>query len=201
MSKVFEKVINLQLEQIIENGFIDDNQFGFKNGFSTEDAAIKFVNEIQKELRANKHVVSIHVDVSKALDSCNHEIILNKIRHTGLDQTGLKLMEMYLHNRDQIVFVNVSFGGRFVVNIGVGQGTILGPTLFRIYIMGLHLHTSLFCTKFADDSNFLGSGRTRDEVKTLVNQELSKISKWFTDNRLTLHPNKSRYIGTLPVCQ
>jgi hypothetical protein len=60
--------------------------------------------------------------------------------------------------------------------------------------MDLHLHTSLFCTKFADDSNFLGSGRTRDEAATVVNQELIKISKWFSDNRLTLHPNKSRFL-------
>ncbi len=194
ISKVFEKVINMQLERVVDNTFIDDNQFGFRKGYSTEDAAIKFVNEVQKELRANKHVVTIYVDVSKAFDSCDHDIILNKIKHTGLDQAGINLMKMYLHNRDQLVYVNGSFGGLFVVNIGVGQGTILGPTLFKIYIMDLHLHTSLFCTKFADDSTFLGSGRTRDEVTLLVDREMTKISKWFADNRLTLHPNKSRYI-------
>jgi len=132
--------------------------------------------------------------VSKAFDSCDHEIIIQKIKHTGLNQIGLKLMQSYLLNRDQLVYVDGSFGGRFVVNIGVGQGTILGPTLFKIYIMDLHLHTVLFCTKFADDSNFIGSGKTRDEVTTLVNHELEKIAKWFKDNRLTLHPNKSRFV-------
>jgi len=76
----------------------------------------------------------------------------------------------------------------------VGQGTILGPTLFKIYIMDLHLYTNLLCVKFADDSSFEASGRTRDEVEHLVNMELLKISNWFKDNRLTLHPNKSRYI-------
>lgn len=60
--------------------------------------------------------------------------------------------------------------------------------------MDLHLHTVLFCTKFTDDSNFIGSGRTRDEVTTMVNQEFLKVAKWFRDNRLTLHPNKSRFI-------
>ncbi len=194
ISKIFEKVINLQLENVVDNVFIDDNQFGFRKGYSTEDAAIKFVNEVQKELRANKHVVTIYVDVSKAFDSCDHGILIDKIRHTGLDQSGLLLMQSYLFNRNQLVFVDGIFGGQFVVNIGVGQGTILGPTLFKIYIMDLHLHTSLFCTKFADDSNFLCSGRTRDEVAMTANQELLKVAKWFSDNRLTLHPNKSRFI-------
>ncbi len=80
------------------------------------------------------------------------------------------------------------------MNIGVGQGTILGPTLFKIYIMDLHLHTTLFCVKFADDSRFEGSGRPRDEVESLINAELLKIADWFKNNRLTLHPNKSRFI-------
>jgi len=194
ISKVFEKVINNQLNSVVESGFIDDNQFGFRQGYSTEDAAIKFINEVQKELRANKHVVTLYVDVSKAFDSCDHDIIVNKIKQTGLNEQGLNLIRSYLLDRSQLVFVDGIFGGKFVVNIGVGQGTILGPTFFKIYIMDLHLHTTLFCTKFADDSNFMGSGKTRDEVTLLVNNELKKISKWFTDNRLTLHPNKSRFI-------
>ena len=130
----------------------------------------------------------------KAFDSCDHNIIFNKLKQTGLDQQGMKLMSSYLLNRSQIVSFNGTSGGCFIVNIGVGQGTILGTTLFKIYIMDLHLHTTLFCTKFADDSNFLGSGRTRDEVTMIINQELVKIAKWFTDNQLTLHPDKSRFI-------
>ncbi len=103
-------------------------------------------------------------------------------------------MQSYLHNRKQSIFVDGIYGGEFFINIGVGQGTILGTTLFKVYIMDLHLHTLLFCVKFADDSSFEASGRTRDEVEQLVNSELIKISNWFKDNRLTLHPNKSRYI-------
>jgi len=103
-------------------------------------------------------------------------------------------MKSYLLDRKQQVKVEGVDGGVFFVNIGVGQGTILGPTLFKIYIMDLHLHTNLFCVKFADDSSFEGSGRSRDEVEDLVNSELEKIADWFKNNRLTLHPDKSRYI-------
>ena len=58
----------------------------------------------------------------------------------------------------------------------------------------MHLCTSLFCVKFADDSSFEGSGRSRDEVESMVNDELIKVAKWFKDNRLTLHPDKSRML-------
>jgi len=58
--------------------------------------------------------------------------------------------------------------------------------------MDLHLHTSLFCVKFADDSSFEGSGNSRESAEQTVNNELIQISTWFKNNRLTLHPGKSR---------
>ena len=93
-------------------------------------------------------------------------------------------MRSYLLNRVQSVSVDGIKGGSFFVNIGVGQGTILGPTLFKIYLMDLHLYTKLFCVKFADDSSFEGSGKTKDEVEQLINSELVNIAAWFKNNRL-----------------
>ncbi len=194
LSKVFEKVINDQLNSVIDNGYIDENQFGFRRAHSTEDALIKFADHVQKELAKSKHVVSVFVDVSKAFDSCDHGILLSKIKKTGLDNIGIELLKSYLLDRRQTVIVDGIVGGSFVINIGVGQGTILGPTFFKIYIMDLHLHTNLFTVKFADDSTFVGSGNNRESVELLVNYELSKISDWFAANRLTLHPNKSKFL-------
>lgn len=194
MSKVFEKVLNEQITRVIENGYIDDNQFGFRKAYSTEDALMKFADHVQKELSTKKHVVSVFVDVSKAFDSCDHDVLLTKIRRTGLDGNGINLIKCYLKDREQRVFVNGFDGGSFKINIGVGQGTILGPTFFKIYIMDLHLHTNLFTIKFADDSNFIGTSNTKDSVEALVNLELDKIGNWFKHNRLTLHPNKSKYM-------
>ena len=194
LSKIYEKILNKQLTDIIDNGFIDDNQFGFRQGYSTEDAVIKFVDKIETDLSLKKHVVTVFVDVSKAFDSCDHSILLKKLKRTGLNLTGLNLMESYLKDRHQVVMVNKVNGGSFTINIGVPQGSVLGPTLFKIYIMDLHLHTKLFCVKFADDSSFEGAGKNRDEIENLINSEMIKISKWFKDNRLTLHPEKSRYI-------
>ena len=194
ISKVFEKILNAQLTAVIDNGFIDENQFGFRINHSTEDAVIKFVDQIERDLAMGNHVVSIYIDVSKAFDSCDHEILVSKIGRTGLDEIGIKLMSSYLKDRKQLVQVNGVDGGYFLINIGVGQGTVLGPTLFKIYIMDLHLYTSLFCVKFADDSSFECSGISREAVETKANEELEKIARWFRNNRLTLHPDKSRFI-------
>ncbi len=60
--------------------------------------------------------------------------------------------------------------------------------------MDLHLYTNLLTIKFADDSTFIGSGKSRDEVELLVNSELKKIYSWFVANKLTLHPNKSKFL-------
>ena len=194
LSKLLEKIINKQLNKIVEDKYIDENQFGFRMGYNTEDAVVKFIDRIEKDLSLGLHVVSVYIDVSKAFDSCDHKILLNKIKRTGLDDRGLTLIKSYLRDRKQVIIVNDKKGGTFIINIGVGQGTILGPTFFKIYIMDLHLSTSLFCVKFADDSSFEGSGKTRDEVQTLVNSEMKKISEWFKNNRLKLHPDKSRTI-------
>jgi len=194
LSKVFEKVLNAQLTKIIDNGYIDDNQFGFRSCHSTEDAVIKFVDKIEKDIALGKHVISVYIDVSKAFDSCDHEILIKKIGRTGLDEKGIRLMSNYLKDRKNLVIVNGKEGGYFLINIGVGQGTVLGPTLFKIYIMDLHLYTDLFCVKFADDSSFECSGISKDAVESKANEELEKISRWFKNNRLTLHPDKSRFI-------
>ena len=194
LSKVFEKVLNNKLTSIIENKYIDENQFGFRKNHSTEDAVLRFVDKLERDIAMGKHVVSIYIDVSKAFDSCDHEIILKKLKRTGLDEIGLKLMSSYLKNRKQIVIVNEIDGGYYLINIGVGQGTILGPTLFKVYIMDMHLYTDLFCVKFADDSSFECSSSSRDTLEEIANIELKKVAEWFKKNRLTLHPDKSRFI-------
>jgi hypothetical protein len=195
MSKVFEKVINIRITKVLDDkGYIDENQYGFRKNHSTEDAIIKFTDEIEKDISCKKHVISVFVDVSKAFDSCDHDILINKIKKIGLHGQSLNLIKSYLKDREQVVWVNGICGGKFVINIGVGQGTILGPTFFKIYIMYLHKWTKLLCVKFADDSNFKGSGKTKDEVEQLVNNEMITINKWFCDNKLTLHPGKSRFM-------
>jgi len=195
LSKVLEKVINLHITKKLDDlHLIDDDQYGFRTAHSTEDAVLKFIDYIEKAKKENKHVVSIHIDVSKAFDSCDHEILKNKLKRIGLSGASLELMASYMKDRIQELWIGNSCGGRFVINIGVGQGTVLGPTLFKIYIMDMYLSTGLFSLRFADDSNLIGKGNDREITETTINTELERLHQWFCKNKLTLHPDKSRYI-------
>jgi len=195
LSKVLEKVINDQITaKLDEMHLIDDNQYGFRAGHSTEDAVLKFINYIEKANKNKKHVISIHIDVSKAFDSCNHQILTSKLRRIGLYGKSLELMTSYLKDRIQELWIDDNCGGRFIINIGVGQGTVLGPTLFKIYILDMYLSTNLFSLRFADDSNLVGEGNDKDTTEREINEELDKLHKWFCQNKLTLHPDKSRFI-------
>jgi len=192
---VLEKAINNQItEKLNSYHIIDDNQYGFRTEHSTEDAVLKFVDYIERAKLTHKYVVSIHIDVSKAFDSCNHEILTKKLRNIGLHGPSLELMKSYMRDRAQEVWISKTKGGRFVINIGVGQGTVLGPTLFKIYIMDMYLASTLFSLRFADDSNFVGQGNNREDTEILINSELEKLNSWFCRNKLTLHPDKSRII-------
>ena len=99
-----------------------------------------------------------------------------------------------MKDRVQEIWIENECGGRFIINIGVGQGTVLGPTLFKIYIMDMHLVTKLFSLRFADDSNFIGCGKNKENAEKEINEELVKLHTWFCKNKLTLHPDKSRII-------
>jgi hypothetical protein len=195
LSKVLEKVINKQINKKLDDlHLIDDNQYGFRSGHSTEDAVVKFIDYIERAKKEHKHVISIHIDVSKAFDSCNHEIMKSKLRRIGLHGNSLELMSNYMKDRIQELWLEGICGGSFVINIGVGQGTVLGPTLFKIYILDMFLSTGLFSLRFADDSNLVGTGDIKETTEQEINLELAKLHTWFCRNKLTLHPDKSRFI-------
>jgi len=195
LSKVLEKILNKQLnKKLDEFHLIDDNQYGFRPGHSTEDAVVKLIDTIEKAKTKHKYVISIHIDVSKAFDSCDHNILKKKLERIGLNTRSMKLMSSYLSDRIQDVWIDNISGGSFTINIGVGQGTVLGPTLFKIYIMDMLRATKLFSLRFADDTTAVGTGQNREQTEIDINNELDKLYKWFCMNKLTLHPDKSRYV-------
>jgi retron-type reverse transcriptase len=96
LSKVLEKLINKQItDKLDEKMIIDENQYGFRTGHSTEDAVVKFIDMIEKLKLKNIYEVSIHIDVSKAFDSCDHGIIKSKLQRIGLDGKSLELITSY----------------------------------------------------------------------------------------------------------
>ena len=195
ISKIFEKTIKIQLvENMEDNNILPITQFGFRTGMSTINAVENLVQNIQKAKREKETVGVIFVDVSKAFDCCDHKIILNKLRTIGLDTKGVKLFESYLSNRIQSVLYNGAKSDTTNIEIGVGQGTILGPILFNLYIHDLAPNLNCTTIQFADDTSLIITARNEIELKIKAEEELHKLYEWFRSNGLTINAEKTRFM-------
>ena len=193
LSKLLEKAVAKQINSALDlYRVIPDNQFGFKKATSTIHANIKILNTIVKAKRENKYVAVILIDVKKAFDSCSHEIILSKLKNAGASNRVVNWVKSYLNNRRQHVKLDNEISKEMIVSLGVGQGTCLGPLLFKLYLYDLPLCTELITILFADDTSAIAIADSFNELEMLCNTELNKISEWFTANGLTLHPEKTK---------
>ena len=115
--------------------------------------------------------------LSKAFDTIDHGILLKKLDHHGIRGVPLELFKSYLSNRKQYTMVNGSKSAELQVNIGVPQGSVLGPLLFLLYINDLPCASLLLTKLFADDTCLLFSAATVDQLQIVINTEMNKIHK------------------------
>ena len=194
-SKILEKIVCNRLSNYLENNnLLSKFQYGFRKEHSTLHPMIHFMNKITNALENKMHTIAIFCDLRKAFDSCNHQILLSKLNRMGLSGTELRWFENYLTNRQQYVFVNGSSSSCLTTEIGVPQGSILGPLLFLIYINDLPNASDFLTLLFADDTTLMYSHADINELITLVNVQFRKVVKFFRINKLSLHPLKTKFI-------
>ena len=135
------------------------------------------------------------MDLSKAFDTINHDILLYKLRNYGIRGTALSWFKSYLSNRQQYVFIDNNKSSMLNIRCGVPQGSILGPLLFLIYINDIMKSSSLISfILFADDTNILYSHKHLPELINTLNTELINVSSWFKCNKLSLNIAKTNFI-------
>ena len=167
----------------------------FKKKHSAEHAIIKVVDELCKSFNNNKFSLGVFIDLLKACDTVDHEILFTKLKHYGIKGNNLKWFKSYLSNRKQFISYAQNKNSEIMqIKCGVPQGSILGPLLFLIYVNDLHLSSNLLQPiMFADDSNLFYSHKDRKTLFKTVNEELVKINNWFRANKLSLNPDKTKY--------
>ena len=132
------------------------------------------------------------MDIKKAFDSIDHQILIEKLNHYGIRGVANELIKSYVSDRLQYVeFDNVK-SSRINIKYGVPQGSILGPLLFILYINDLPNSLINQPTLFADDNCILISNHSLVNLETQSNDELKSVSEWMIANRLTLNPHKTQ---------
>ena len=196
VSKVFEKIMHTQIsEYFMKSKLFYQSQYGFRTCHSTEYAVLEVVERIITTMDKNLIPLNIYLDLSKAFDTLDHEILLYKLKYYGFHSEALDFMKSYLLNRKQYVeFEDVS-SDLMPLTVGVPQGSILGPLLFIIYINDLVYATAQFHPViYADDSTLMATLNSFGEtdLEANVNSELVKISNWLNLNKLSLNTAKTK---------
>ena len=196
ISKIFEKVILIQLtEYLNNNNILHKNQYGFRKHHSTELASLHLVDKIYYKMDSNEIPVNVDIDLSKAFDSLDHNILLSKLKFYGVTGVSLDLMSSYLSNRRQCTQFNTTVSDFLDIKQGVPQGSILGPLLFSIYINDLPSSSNLFeFLMYADDTTLYCSidKLATNNIKNVINEHLDKVNVWMNSNKLVLNSKKNK---------
>ena len=190
LSKILERAVQSQLSDYLEKrGLLFENQSGFRGGYSTDSCLIGLTDFIKAELGKGNLVGMVLIDLQKAFDTVDHDILSEKLKSIGVSSTAW--FDSYLHNRRQCVDINGSRSEFLPVTCGVPQGSILGPLLFLVYINDMNISLSCRLSLYADDSALLFAHRDAQVIADRLSVELSSCKKWLVDNRLSLHVGKT----------
>ena len=138
-----------------DNKLFSLEEYDFQTRHSTELAALHLVNDLTKQIDRGKVSTNIYIDLSKAFNTLDHAILLDKLNYYGIRGVANNLLHSYISNRYQYVDLNGSISSTKAVDTGVPQGSILGPLLLLIYINDLPRVSPLFnMVMYADDTTF-----------------------------------------------
>lgn len=196
INKIIEKLIYGRIYWFLNsNKFFYKHQYGFRCKTSTSTATVELINDISEELERGRVVSGLFLDLKKAFDTVNHDILLLKLNYAGVRGTILRLLISYLSNRKQFVIVGNESSEYENVSIGVPQGSVLGPLFFLIYIndmANLPLEGLLYL--FADDSALFYPGLSVAENISQIESDLEKLRTFMFINKLTLNVGKTKLI-------
>uniref|UniRef100_A0A3B3CCL8 Reverse transcriptase domain-containing protein n=1 Tax=Oryzias melastigma TaxID=30732 RepID=A0A3B3CCL8_ORYME len=193
VSKVVEKVIAEQLKKHLStNNFLHPMQFGYRTQHSTETACCYFIETAKAKLDKGGVLGAVFLDLSKAFDTVNHSVLLRKLAHYDLSPSAMQWIESYLCGRVQHVRINSTLSTSKTSDLGVPQGSVLGPLLFTIYINDLpSVCSDVDIQMYADDTVVYVHGSDAASVAKKLTNALENISLWLQSASLTLNLNKT----------
>jgi len=204
-SKIFEYAYLNRIESFLNVcKTLSDNQHGFRSNHSTMTAVNSFYNKIICHLENGECPAGIFCDLSRAFDCVSHNTLLLKAERYGIRGNALDWLQSFLIGRQQFVSINKLYNNTIYtsksnyldIDLGVPQGSVLGPVLFLLYIndLEMYLNNELSCTLYADDTSIILSDKDSSLLTTKCNLNLNKLVEWFNSNSLYLNKSKTHNI-------
>lgn len=196
-SKLFEKVLNLQIKNYFEsNDLFFQSQYGFRNKRSTTLATNTLTSNILEGFEDGLDTYASFFDLQKAFDCVSHSILLDKLRFYNFHTSSIELLQSYLNGRSQYVTYNSQTSETRQMRHGVPQGSVLGPTLFLIYVNDLvNAVVGVNLLLFADDTTMYFSYKRSMIIDGIVSDNYERIRAWFIANRLSLNSSKTQNLN------
>jgi hypothetical protein len=194
ISKLLETLISTQLTAHLEsNNMLHPAQFGFRKKLSCEIALTSLIEDWRYNLDSGNDIIAVFLDLSKAFDKVDHELLLTKLSYYNLDQSLLTLIKSYLENRSIKVNINGTLSHSQPIHIGVPQGSVLGPLLFIIFINDMcFLNLNSKICLYADDTTISYHGRIPASIIASLEHDLILIMEWLKHNKLVINVDKSQ---------
>ena len=171
--------------------FLNSLLCGFRENYSTQHALLRFIEDCRTALDSGNTAGAVFMDLSKAFDCLNHDLLIAKLEAYGFSRGALQLIYSYLNRRKQRVKVNGSFSTWIETSVGVPQGSVLGPLLFNIYLNDLFMFvTDCKICNYADDTTIYVCDDNHENVINKLKTETLLISEWFRNNYMKLNDDK-----------
>ena len=200
ISKILEKLMYNRIYSFFSsNSLFTRTQFGFIKNKGIEDAALNLAYEFNETFRNKLYTIAVFIDFTKAFDMVHHTLLLRKCYRYGIRGIAYNLLSSYLTNRKQCVICDGQRSSFQSVEIGVPQGSSLGPLLFNIFINDVT--TSINLSKiiiYADDIVLINTGEHKDDTENSINLDLAKLYDWSVDNGLIINRQKTKTMLITP---
>ena len=196
ISRLFEKIIYNQLYKYLNShGFLSSNQSWVRALHLTLTALLKNNDDWHSGMDLGKYVGTVFVDLKKAFHTVDHNILLQKLNYHGVQELALKWFEFYLSNRKQFTRIDGVDSSIQKINIGVPQGSCLGPLLLLVYINDLPYSVkNAKASIYADDISLALQSENISQLTAELNDDLRNLHLWLKGNKLSLNVAKTQLL-------